>query len=131
MKFLVHHDVDGTHSQEGIFNTRDNDFASDFGAFCNRTGRTVKDVLTFKIAQKTALTGKNFNEIAVSVEIHLCISFGNLHDVENFCGTCNTKVDYTLAPADPGEYAVRFSNLDRTIANLIIARYQNSALLDI
>lgn len=131
MRFLAQHDVDGEHYQEQLFDTTSVTFIHDFGTFCNRTGRTAKDVLTFKIAQETAKTRKKFNEVTVSAEIHLCVFFGNLYDVENFFGHCNAKVVYKMEPADPGLYMKEFANLDITIANLIIAKYQNLSLLDI
>lgn len=70
MKFLAQHNVDDTH-QEILFDTTDNTFNRDLRIFCNRTGSAAKDALTFKIAQETARTGRSFNEVTVSVEIHL------------------------------------------------------------
>lgn len=131
MRFLAQHDIDGTRLQERLFDTKSVTFIRDFGNFCAETGREVKDAITFKLAQETAQTGKDFNEIAVSVEIHLCVCFGDLYDVENFFGYCNAKVVYKVEPADPGLYMKKFANLDITIANLIIAKYQNLSLLDI
>lgn len=131
MKFLAQHNVDDTHPQESLFDTTDNTFNRDFRIFCNRTGRTVKDVLTFKIAQEATKTQKNFNEITVSVEICLRVYFGDIYDQNNFFGHCEVKIICKLEPTDPGLYEKKFSELDRIVANLIIAKYQNSTLFDI
>lgn len=131
MRFLARHDVDGIHLQERLFDTHDGAFVRDLGGFCVGTGKKVKDVLAFKIAQEAAQTGKKFNEIAVSIEIHLCVCFGDLYDRENFFGNCNAKFIHEIEPADPGLYMKNFSDLDSTIANLVLARYQNLDLFDI
>lgn len=131
MDLLVHHAVEGGQIQEQLFDTTSKTFVRDFRGFCTGTGRAVKDALTFRIAQDATQTGRNFNEIAVSVEVRLRVIFGNLYNDEDFSGTCNATINFTLNPTDPGLYMAEFSNLDRTIANVVIGKYQDLNLLNI
>lgn len=131
VNFGVQHNIEDVYRQEQYFETESDTFTQDFSSFCKETGRAAKDILTFKIAQKVKQTGKDFNEICVSIQINLCIYWGDVNDVENFSGTCTAKIVYHLEPADPCPYMVNFSVLNRTIANLIIKKYQNFGLFEI
>lgn len=124
MKFLAQHNIGGSYSHEREFDTSSPNFIHDLGEFCSKSGAVAKDFLAFELIKKAAQTGKNFNEITVSVEVYLCIFFGDLYATENFSGACNTKITFRLEPAYPGLYVSRFAALNNEVANLAIAKYQ-------
>lgn len=125
MKFIVECKVEGNLLDEEEFDSTDSNFSCDIGRFCNRAGHAVKDYLTFAIAQKVRETGKSYNEVLASAEIHLQVCFGDLRDRDNFAGCCDVKFTYELKPEAPGIYQENFIRAGREISNIALSKFQS------
>ncbi len=125
MIFLAQYKVGGNLLHEEEFDNTNSNFNYSIGQFCSRAGHAVKDYLTFEIAQKVRETGKNYNEVLASAEIHLQVYFGDLYDRDNFAGYCEVKFTYELKPEAPGIYQENFIRADREISNLALSKFQN------
>lgn len=113
---------------KGFFDTKSEDFGKSLEFLCNGTSSRAKDVLTLKLGEAAAKTGKKPFELSVSVKIELCIHFYP-HSESDFEGECRNTFVYKLEPTAPSLFAERFYYLQNEIFNLILERYQKNGFV--
>lgn len=130
MKFNIKHGVGNSYLHQQDFDTRDLNFQRDLEQYCYRTGRFAKDIFAFEIFEQVSKNQKNYFECEIVLPVQLVIHFGSDYEVTEFRGDCSLTFDYCLKAADPGYFQRNFSEIEETIANEIIGRYQKFGILD-
>lgn len=130
MKFTVQHGIGGLYLHEENFDTQDPSSQSYLEQYCYRTGRFAKDIFAFTIFEQVYKNQKNYFECEIVLPVQLIIRFGSDYTPTEFRGDCSLTFDYYLKAADPGYFQRNFSEIEETIANEIIGRYQKFGILD-